>query len=77
MQPAPLETSHAGQGIAGILEEGSDGLILGLMYLRCGRTLAVPIIAHGVCDTIDILLFPLAAIPECNSLVAPGSTAVF
>lgn len=48
--------SHAGQGITGILEEGSDGLILGLMYLRCGRTLAVPVIAHGVCDTIDVLL---------------------
>lgn len=48
--------AHAYQGITGIVEEGSDGVLLGLMYLGCRRSLAVPIIAHGVCDTIDLLL---------------------
>ena len=48
--------SHYQHGLTGIIEEGSDGLILGLMYLACRRNLAVPIIAHGVCHTIDIAL---------------------
>jgi len=25
-------------------------------YLACGRNLAVPIIAHGITDTIDVVL---------------------
>jgi len=29
--------SHYQQGLTGIIEEGSDGLILGLMYLACRR----------------------------------------
>jgi uncharacterized protein len=44
------------QGLTGVVEEGSDGLILGLLYLGCRKNLAVPIVAHGVCDTIDIVL---------------------
>ncbi len=56
--------AHAGQGITGVLEEGSDGLILGLMYLAFGRSLAVAIVAHGVCDTIDTLLLFLGRYPS-------------
>src|SRR5580700_7955657 len=48
--------SHYQQGLTGIIEEGSDGLILGFMYLAYRRNLAIPIVAHGVCDTIDIAL---------------------
>ena len=55
--------SHYQQGITGIVEEGSDGLILGLMYLASGRNLAIPIVAHGVCDTIDIALLFLSKYP--------------
>ena len=55
--------SHYGQGLTGILEEGSDGLILGLVYLLCRRNLAIPIVAHGVCDTIDIALLFLGKYP--------------
>lgn len=54
---------HYQQGATGILEEGSDGLILGLMYLACRRNLAIPIVAHGVCDTIDIVLLFLGKYP--------------
>jgi len=32
------------------------GLLLGVLYLACGRNLAVPIIAHGITDTIDVVL---------------------
>jgi len=48
--------AHAYQGITGILDEALMGFILGIAYLRCGRNLAVPIIAHGVSDTIDMIL---------------------
>jgi uncharacterized protein len=55
--------THYHQGLTGIVEEGSDGLILGLLYLGCRRNLAVPIVAHGVCDTIDIFLLFLGKYP--------------
>jgi len=55
--------SHYQQGLTGIIEEGSDGLILGLMYLAFRRNLAIPIAAHGVCDTIDIVLLFLGKYP--------------
>jgi membrane protease YdiL (CAAX protease family) len=55
--------SHYQQGLTGIIEEGSDGLILGLIYLACGRNLAVPIVAHGVSDTADIVLLFLGKYP--------------
>jgi membrane protease YdiL (CAAX protease family) len=55
--------SHYQQGLTGIVEEGSDGLILGLMYLAYRRNLAIPIVAHGVCDTIDIALLFLGKYP--------------
>lgn len=48
--------SHFQQGITGITENFLDGLILGVLYLRLGRNLAVPIVAHGVTDTTDLLL---------------------
>jgi membrane protease YdiL (CAAX protease family) len=48
--------SHFMQGITGVSENFIDGIILGALYLKFGRTLAVPIIAHGVTDTVDFLL---------------------
>jgi membrane protease YdiL (CAAX protease family) len=48
--------SHFGQGITGMSENFIDGMILGALYLKFGRNLAVPIIAHGVTDTVDFLL---------------------
>jgi hypothetical protein len=48
--------SHFGQGITGVIENFIDGMILGALYLKFGRKLAVPIIAHGVTDTVDFLL---------------------
>jgi uncharacterized protein len=48
--------SHFHQGITGVSENFIDGMILGALYLGCGCNLAVPIIAHGVTDTVDFLL---------------------
>ena len=55
--------AHYQQGVTGMIEEGSDGLILGLLYLGYRRNLAIPIVAHGVCDTIDIALLFLGKYP--------------
>jgi membrane protease YdiL (CAAX protease family) len=48
--------AHFGQGITGVIENVIDGMILGSLYLAFGRSLAIPIIAHGVTDTMDFLL---------------------
>jgi uncharacterized protein len=55
--------AHAYQGITGVVDEGLMGLLLGVMYLRTGRSLAVPIIAHGIQDTIDFVLIFLGKYP--------------
>jgi membrane protease YdiL (CAAX protease family) len=39
------------------------GLLLGIMYLRTGRNLAVPIVAHGIQDSIDVILIFLGKYP--------------
>lgn len=55
--------AHAYQGITGIIDEGLSGLLLGLIYLRTGGNLSVPIIAHGLSDTIDFFLIFLGKYP--------------
>jgi membrane protease YdiL (CAAX protease family) len=55
--------AHAYQGITGALDEGLMGLLLGILYLRTGRNLAIPIIAHGIQDSIDCLLIFLGKYP--------------
>lgn len=55
--------AHAYQGWTGAIDEGLSGLLLGVIYLRTGRNLAVPIIAHGIGDTIDFMLIFLGKYP--------------
>jgi uncharacterized protein len=55
--------AHAYQGWTGAIDEGLQGLLLGIIYLRMGRNLAVPIIAHGVSDSIDFVLMFLGKYP--------------
>jgi uncharacterized protein len=54
---------HSYQGVTGIIDEGLMGVLLGLMFLGTGGSLAVPIIAHGVQDTVDLLLIFLGKYP--------------
>jgi membrane protease YdiL (CAAX protease family) len=53
---AAFGMAHAYQGITGIMDEGFMGLLLGLIFLLCGENLWIPIVAHGVQDSIDVLL---------------------
>jgi hypothetical protein len=54
---------HYDQGAIGQIENVIGGCLLGIFYLVCGRNLAVPIVAHGVQDTIDVLLIFLRKYP--------------
>jgi membrane protease YdiL (CAAX protease family) len=47
---------HEAQGLTGIVQEGFAGFLLGLLYLGCSRTLAVPIVAHGMSNTVALVL---------------------
>jgi uncharacterized protein len=48
--------AHSYQGLTGVIDEGVMGALLAAIYLRTGRNLAVPIVAHGVQDSIDLIL---------------------
>jgi membrane protease YdiL (CAAX protease family) len=54
---------HDSQGLTGVLQESFAGLLLGLLYLGCGRVLAVPIVAHGVSNTLAFVLIYLGRYP--------------
>ncbi|HEY6250313.1 MAG TPA: type II CAAX endopeptidase family protein [Candidatus Angelobacter sp.] len=54
---------HSYQGITGVLDEGLMGFLLGVIYLRTGCSLSVPIIAHGIQDSIDFVLIFLGRYP--------------
>jgi uncharacterized protein len=55
--------AHLDQGSTGMIENVWNGLLLGLLYLACGRNLAVPVIAHAMGDTLDFLLIYLGRYP--------------
>jgi hypothetical protein len=54
---------HIDQGATGMLENIWDGALLGGLYLATGRNLTVPIVAHGITDTIDFVLIFLGLYP--------------
>lgn len=45
---------HSYQGLAGMIDTGLHGLILGAVYLASGRNLWASILAHGTGDTIAL-----------------------
>jgi membrane protease YdiL (CAAX protease family) len=55
--------AHGDQGATGVIENTIDGALLGLLYLASGRNLWLPILAHGVTDTVDSLLLYLGWYP--------------
>jgi membrane protease YdiL (CAAX protease family) len=54
---------HEGQQVTGMLQESLAGLLLGLLYLGCGRRLFVPCIAHAAANTLAFALIYLDRYP--------------
>lgn len=48
--------AHIAQGPTGVIENIVDGAILAVVYFATNRNLLAPIIAHGIQDTVDVLL---------------------
>ncbi len=55
--------AHFPQGITGIIENVIDGAILAGVYFATGRNLIAPIVAHGIQDTVDVLLIYFGIYP--------------
>lgn len=54
---------HTEQGVAGWVQEGLSGLLLGILFLVCRRNLAVPIVAHGMSNTVAFMLIYFGQYP--------------
>ena len=63
--------AHFPQGPTGVIENIIDGAILAAVYFATGRNLWAPIIAHGIQDTVDVLLIYLGMYPG----LSPASMA--
>ncbi|HET7845518.1 MAG TPA: type II CAAX endopeptidase family protein [Xanthomonadales bacterium] len=54
---------HTEQGVSGWIQEGLSGLLLGVLFLATRRCLAVPVVAHGVSNTVAFVLIYLGRYP--------------
>lgn len=54
---------HTEQGMSGWVQEGLSGLLLGVLFLAFGRNLTVPIVAHGVSNTLAFILIYFGRYP--------------
>lgn len=54
---------HTEQGVSGWIQEGLSGFLLGVLFLCSGRNLTVPIVAHGVSNTLAFVLIYLGRYP--------------
>ena len=58
---------HSEQGVADAVQESLSGLLLGVLFLVSGRNLAVPIVAHGVSNTVAFVLIYLGRYPGLDA----------
>ena len=54
---------HTEQGVSGWIQEGLNGLLLGILFLLAKRNLVIPIVAHGVSNTLAFVLIYLGRYP--------------
>lgn len=54
---------HAYQGVTGIVQESVSAVWLGLLFLLTGRNLTAPILAHGVSNSLALVLIYLGRYP--------------
>jgi CAAX protease family protein len=62
--------AHFPQGPTGVIENIIDGAILAAVYFATNRNLLAPIIAHGIQDTVDVLLIYFGVYPGLESRIA-------
>ncbi|HEX9185870.1 MAG TPA: CPBP family intramembrane glutamic endopeptidase [Vicinamibacteria bacterium] len=55
--------AHVDQGVTGQVQAAFDGLMLGLLYLAARRNLLVPIVSHGVSNSLAFVLIYLGRYP--------------
>ncbi len=55
--------SHISQGLSGVISNFLGGLVYGILYISAGWNLWVPILAHGLEDTIGFVLIFLGRYP--------------
>lgn len=55
--------AHVDQGLTGQVQAAFDGLMLGLLYLGTRRNLLVPIVSHGVSNSLAFVLIYLGRYP--------------
>lgn len=63
---------HFPQGPTGVIENVIDGAILAALYFATGRNLWAPIMAHGIQDTVDVLLIYLGTYPGLSTPTMAG-----
>jgi hypothetical protein len=56
--------AHSYQGISGMIETGYVGFVLGVFYFASGRNLWLPILIHGLYDTVGISFLFLGIYPK-------------
>ena len=54
---------HTEQGITGWIQEGLNGFFLGIIFFASGKNLAIPIVTHGVSNTLAFVLIYLGKYP--------------
>jgi hypothetical protein len=54
---------HVDQGLTGQVQAGIDGLLLGALCLAFRRNLFAPVVAHGVSNSLALVLIYLGYYP--------------
>src|SRR5688572_29601048 len=54
---------HTEQGITGWIQEGLSGFYLGILFLASSKNLILPVVSHGVSNTLAFMLIYLGEYP--------------
>ena len=61
---------HTEQGISGWVQEGISGFLLGVLFLAAGKNLVLPIVAHGVSNSLAFTLIYFGNYPGLGAVGA-------
>ncbi len=72
LQAGLFGLAHAYQGPAGMISTGAIGLAMAVFYLSTKRNLWIPILAHGLLDTIGLTLLWADLLPSATTSIVLG-----